>query len=187
MLRGSTASPTRSSMLGAPDADERRDRRVTDDELVRDVQRLFATGLTPTEVAAVWTDLGLTREDATDLALLPTSTLTVLGNLEGAPYSARSAANVAVLDRRIASAKQFLDDLDRPDRIYSAEARKDAEDLSALESIKAALNPGGPKAPRTLTVLSADHRLWLRSPSGIWTKRPTSPGRCRGWGQARAA
>ena len=131
--------------------------RVTDDELVRDVQRLFATGLTPTDVAALWTDLGLTREDAADLALLPTSVLTVLGNLEGAPYWARSAANVAVLDRRIASAKQFLDNLDRPDRVYSAEARKDAEDLSALESIKAALNPNGRKGPRTLTVLSADH------------------------------
>ncbi|KQS14814.1 hypothetical protein ASG04_03045 [Curtobacterium sp. Leaf183] len=130
---------------------------VTDDELVRDVQRLFATGLTPTEVAAMWTDLGLTKEDAPDLALLPTSVLTVLGNLEGAPYWARSAANVAVLDRRIASAQHFLDDLDRPDRVYSAAARKDAADLSALESIKASLNPNGRKGPRTLTVLSADH------------------------------
>ncbi|MBF4587415.1 alpha/beta hydrolase [Curtobacterium sp. VKM Ac-2887] len=131
--------------------------KATDDRLVRDVQRLFAEGLTPSEVAAVWADLGLTRKDAADIALLPTSVLTALGNLEGAPYWARSAANVSVLDRRIASAERFLDDLDRPDRIYSAEGRKNAEDLSALESIKAALGSGGRSAPRTLTVLSADH------------------------------
>ncbi|MGU3409399.1 alpha/beta hydrolase [Microbacterium sp. M1A1_1b] len=131
--------------------------RATDDELVRGVQRLFADGLTPAEVAAMWTELGLTREDTADLALLPTSLLTALGNLEGTPYWARGAANVAVLDRRIASAKQFLDDLDRPDRVYSAEARKNAEDLSALESIKSSLSAGGPSAPRTLVVLSADH------------------------------
>lgn len=130
---------------------------ATDDELVRDVQRLFADDLTPTQVAAMWADLGLTRVDAADLALLPTSVLTTLGNLEGAPYWARGAANVAVLDRRIASAERFLDDLGRPDRVYSAEGRKNAEDLSALESIKASLNAGGPSAPRTLTVLSADH------------------------------
>lgn len=131
--------------------------KATDDELVRDVQRLFADDLTPTQVAAMWADLGLTRADAADLALLPTSVLTTLGNLEGAPYWARGAANVAVLDRRIASAERFLDDLGRPDRVYSAEGRKNAEDLSALESIKASLNAGGPSAPRTLTVLSADH------------------------------
>ncbi len=131
--------------------------KVTDDELVRDVERLFTDGMTPTEVAAVWTELGLTREDAGDLALLPTSVLTALGNLEGAPYWARGAANVAVLDRRIASAKQFLDDLGRPDRVYSAEARKNAEDLAALESIKASLNPNGREGTRTLTVLSVDH------------------------------
>ena len=130
---------------------------ATDDELVRDVQRLFADDLTPTQVAAMWADLGLTRADAADLALLPTSVLTALGNLEGAPYWARGAANVTVLDRRIASAKKFLDDLGRPDRIYSAEARKNAEDLSALESIKASLNPNGRKGQRSLTVLSADH------------------------------
>lgn len=131
--------------------------KATDDELVRDVQRLFADDLTPTQVAAMWADLGLTRADAADLALLPTSVLTTLGNLEGAPYWARGAANVAVLDRWIASAERFLDDLGRPDRVYSAEGRKNAEDLSALESIKASLNAGGPSAPRTLTVLSADH------------------------------
>lgn len=131
--------------------------KVTDDKLVRDVQRLFAEGLTPAEVAAMWSELGLTREDASDIALLPTSVLTALGNLEGAPYWARSAANVSVLDRRIASAEQFLDDLDRPDRVYSAEGRKNAEDLSALESIRTALSSGGPSAPRTLTVLSGDH------------------------------
>ncbi len=131
--------------------------KVIDDELVRGVQRLFADGMSPTEVAAMWSDLGLTREDAAELALLPTSVLTALGNLEGAPYWARGAANVAVLDRRIASAKQFLDDIGRPDRVYSAEAREDAADLSALESIKSSLNPNGRNGTRTLTMLSTDH------------------------------
>jgi len=131
--------------------------KVTDDELVRDLQRLFADGLTPTQVAAMWTGLGLTREDAGDLALLPTTVLTALGNLEGAPYWARGAANSTVLDRRIASANQFFEDLDRPDRVYSEEARKNAQDLSALKSIKSSLTAGGPSAPRTLIALSADH------------------------------
>jgi hypothetical protein len=131
--------------------------RVNDDELVRDLRRLLKEGAGAAEIAAIWPDLGLTREDATDIALFPTSVLRALGNLEGAPYWARSAANIEMLNRRIDSATKFLDDLSRPDRIYDAEARKDAADLPALESIKAAITNNDRKGKRSLISLTADH------------------------------
>lgn len=126
------------------------------DDLAADLRALLAADLTPTQAAARWASLGYTRDDAGRLGALPTSVLRDLGNLEGIPYWARSSANVSVLDRRIASAKEFLDDLDRPDRVYSAEARRDAENLTALESIKDSLVSGTGNAPRSLILLSDD-------------------------------
>jgi hypothetical protein len=121
-----------------------------------ELQALLTDDLTPAQVAELWSGLGYTRDDAAGLAALPTSLLRVLGNLEGVPYWARSSANVSVLDRRIASAKEFLDDLDQPGRVYSPEARRDAENLTALESIKDSLLAGTGSAPRSLVLLSDD-------------------------------
>ncbi|WP_181431195.1 alpha/beta hydrolase [Curtobacterium sp. MCBD17_021] len=126
------------------------------DDISTELRALLADDLTPTQVAARWDELGFTRDDAAGLSALPTSVLRVLGNLEGVPYWARSCANVSLLDRRIASARAFLDDLDRPGRVYSPEARRDAENLTALESIKDSLLAGTGRAPRSLILLSED-------------------------------
>ena len=58
--------------------------------------KLFDDSLTPSEVAELWATMGYTAADRRELAALPTSALSELGNLEGIPYWVRSTANVAV-------------------------------------------------------------------------------------------
>ena len=67
-------------------------------ELPAGMTALFAPGLTATQVAALWAELGLTAADRGDVKGLPLPVLRQLGNLDGVAYWARDAANRVVLD-----------------------------------------------------------------------------------------
>lgn len=120
-------------------------------------QNLLKGDLSPGEVAALWSRLGYTKADARDLAALPTSALRQLGNLEGVPYWARSTANVAVLDQRLADARNFLDGLDLPSNQNQPSRAANARDLQALENIKTSLVQGRRAGERSLISLTDDH------------------------------
>lgn len=126
-------------------------------DLPAQFQGLFQDGLTPGEVAALWGRLGYTKGDARDLAALPTSALQQLGNLEGVPYWARSTANVAVLDQRIADARSFLDGLNQPSNQNQPSRAANARDLRALENIRTSLVQGRRAGERSLISLTDDH------------------------------
>lgn len=120
-------------------------------------RNLFREGATPAEVAAFWARLGYTKADERDLAALPTSALSKLGNLEGVPYWARNTANVAVLDQRIADARNFLNGLNQPSNQDQPARAANARDLRALENIKTSLVQGRRAGERSLISLTGDH------------------------------
>lgn len=122
----------------------------------KDLEKLFAKGLTATEVAALWGKLGYSKADARDLAALPIEALSQLGNLEGVPYWARSTVNIAALDQRIADAKDFLNNLNQPAYQNQAERAKNARGLLGLQNIKIALKQGARAGTRFLISLSED-------------------------------
>jgi hypothetical protein len=120
------------------------------------LEGLFEPELTPAEVAALWAELGYTRADSRDLAALPPTALNKLGNLEGVPYWARSTVNTAALDQRIAEAKDYLNNLNRPSYQNHPELAKNARNLGALENIKKALAQGNRDGERSLVSLNDD-------------------------------
>jgi hypothetical protein len=126
------------------------------DVLPAGLQNLFDSGLTPADVAALWTELGYTRDDSSDLAALPPAALNKLGNLEGVPYWVRSTVNIAALDQRIAEAKNYLDNLNRPSYQNHPELAENARNLGALENIKKALAQGDRAGERSLVSLTGD-------------------------------
>lgn len=64
-------------------------------------RKLLADGVSPSEAARIWSGLGFTRDGEHDLAALPVSVLSMLGNLEGIPYWVRDTANRTVLAARL--------------------------------------------------------------------------------------
>lgn len=64
-------------------------------------RKLLAGGVSPAAAARIWSELGLTRDSGHDLAALPVSVLSMLGNLEGIPYWVRDTANRTVLAARL--------------------------------------------------------------------------------------
>lgn len=129
------------------------------------VQSLFASGLTPAEVAAKWAELGLTKADRTALEGLPTSVLAQLGNLEGVPYWARSTANTVVLNQRMGDIELELDRLEASlpfsrDASNAVLARMAVleKDLKSLRNVNAALaKPKDAEGARSLISLTDDH------------------------------
>jgi hypothetical protein len=117
---------------------------------------LFDDSLTPPEVAELWATMGYTAADRRELAALPTSALSELGNLEGVPYWVRSTANVAVLDQRIAEANDFFDNMGLPAYQNAPDRAQNARNIIALENIKASLVQGERDGARTLISLSDD-------------------------------
>lgn len=117
---------------------------------------LFDDSLTPSEVAELWATMGYTAADRRELAALPTSALSELGNLEGIPYWVRSTANVAVLDQRIAEANDFFDNMGLPAYQNAPDRARNARNIIALENIKASLVQGERAGARTLISLSDD-------------------------------
>ncbi|WP_228517104.1 hypothetical protein [Curtobacterium sp. VKM Ac-1376] len=161
--------------------------KATDDELVRDVQRLFADDLTPTQVAAMWADLGLTRADAADLALLPTSVLTALGNLEGAPYWARGAATSLYSTAGSPPRRSSWTTLAARTASTARRRARTPKTFPHSNRSRHHSTPTAARASEASRYSAQTIRPWLRCPSEISTKPRTSPGRCRGWDRARAA
>jgi len=64
-------------------------------------RKLLTGGVSPAAAARIWAGLGLTRDGEHDLAALPVSVLSLLGNLEGIPYWVRDTANRTVLAARL--------------------------------------------------------------------------------------
>ena len=118
--------------------------------------KLFDDSLTPSEVAELWATMGYTAADRRELAALPTSALSELGNLEGIPYWVRSTANVAVLDQRIAEANDFFDNMGLPAYQNAPDRAQNARNIIALENIKASLVQGEELGARTLISLTSD-------------------------------
>ncbi len=109
-------------------------------ELPAGMTALLAPGLTATQVAALWAELGLTPADRRDVQALPLPVLRQLGNLEGVAYWARDAANRVVLDDLISTAEQRLRDLERSTTydLGGASYATAYENLTALKNIRIA-------------------------------------------------
>ncbi|MCJ1713412.1 alpha/beta hydrolase [Curtobacterium sp. VKM Ac-2922] len=127
------------------------------------VQGLLAAGLTPAAVAAKWAALGLTKADVSALRALPTSVLSELGNLEGIPYWAKSAANVVVLNQRMADVELEIDRLQSMvasagdgSRVLAQQLTTLRSDLRSLRNINATLNEKRFDGPRYLISLTDD-------------------------------
>lgn len=123
-----------------------------EEEVRRQLEALEA-GNDPHAVAAWFRDQGLDPADPEDAErlrefgrLFPDE----IGNLEGAPYVARDAANQTVLDREIA---ERTAELQRRGDSYPPHERERLEDLLAL---RATLNNAESKRPRSLVELHAD-------------------------------
>ncbi|WP_144710319.1 alpha/beta hydrolase [Curtobacterium pusillum] len=96
-------------------------------------RKLLAAGVSPAKAARIWSGLGFARDGEHDLAALPVSVLSMLGNLEGIPYWVRNTANRTVLAARLR--RRNLDPVEK----------------AALQNIRAALRPN-----RFLIALTAD-------------------------------
>lgn len=126
-------------------------------------QSLFAPGLTPEQVAARWALLGLDKADIEAVRALPTSVLSALGNLEGAPYWARSAANVVVLNQRMGDLAIEIENLQSAIASSGEGARVMAQrladlrrDLEALRNINATMAKKDAEGTRYLISLTDD-------------------------------
>ncbi|MGU3410030.1 alpha/beta hydrolase [Microbacterium sp. M1A1_1b] len=127
------------------------------------VQGLLAAGLTPAEVRAKWAALGLTKADVSALRALPTSVLSELGNLEGIPYWARSAANVVVLNQRMADVELEIERVQSlvasagdGSRALAQQLTTLRSDLRSLRNINATLGKKGAPGSRSLISLTDD-------------------------------
>ncbi|MGW8432064.1 alpha/beta hydrolase [Curtobacterium citreum] len=127
------------------------------------LRQLFADGLTPAEVAERWGALGLTTADTGVFDALPTDVLARLGNLEGAPYWARSTANSLVLNQRLVDAERQIEELEGTVAAAGDGSRALARELTALyadrkavRNINAALTKKGSDGKRFLIALTGD-------------------------------
>jgi len=96
-------------------------------------RKLLASGVSAAEAARIWSGLGFARDGEHDLAALPVSVLSMLGNLEGIPYWVRDTANRTVLAARL------------------RRRNLDSVETAALRNIRAGLG-----ANRFLIALTAD-------------------------------
>lgn len=127
------------------------------------LRQLFADGLTPAEVAERWGALGLTTADTGVFDALPTDVLARLGNLEGAPYWARSTANTLVLNQRLVDVERQIEQLEGTGAAAGDGSRALARELTALyadrkalRNINAALTKKGSDGKRFLIALTDD-------------------------------
>lgn len=127
-------------------------------ELPAGMTALLAPGLTATQVAALWAELGLTPADRRDVQALPLPVLRQLGNLEGVAYWARDAANRVVLDDLISTAEQRLRDLNRSTTYDPGGASYATayENLTALKNIRIASDDTTNEGARFLISLDDD-------------------------------
>ncbi|PZF15496.1 hypothetical protein DEJ25_01860 [Curtobacterium sp. MCPF17_011] len=121
------------------------------------MQQMFAPGLTPAEVAALWAKLGYTSADAADLKSLPLPVLGKLGNLEGVDYWARSTANRVVLKARITEAADEVEALKSTIAYDNGAAWSRAStNLDALRNIDDSLDKHKHNGDRYLITLTED-------------------------------
>ncbi|MBM7473857.1 alpha/beta hydrolase [Curtobacterium herbarum] len=126
-------------------------------ELPPAMQQMFAPGLTPAEVAALWAKLGYTTADAANLKSLPLPVLSKLGNLEGVDYWARSTANRVVLKTRIAEAADEVEALKSTIAYDNGAAWSRAStNLDALRNIDDSLDKHKHNGDRYLITLTED-------------------------------
>ena len=129
------------------------------------LQGLFVDGLTPTQVAERWAQLGLTKADAGIMEALPVDVLSRLGNLEGVPYWARSSANEVVLNQRLGDVEREIADAEQallfagtavPSLLVQLASLR--EERRSLRNINAALKgkPKGVNGQRFLVSLTED-------------------------------
>ncbi|WIA96218.1 alpha/beta hydrolase [Curtobacterium sp. MCBA15_004] len=108
-------------------------------------RRLLEPSLTPAEVAAAWTDLGLTAED---IAVLPLRTQVQVANLDGLPAVARDVAS-----RRVLAAA--LRDPERMYRLFGLAYTYGAVSLEEFTTQVRALAQGLQRADRIAADLPA--------------------------------